>query len=356
MKDLEFPVFKTKSPKGSPKFDLVDPRKRAKYFQFKVGSEIAKIKDHLEHGTFLAIMMGKKGAGKGTYSKLFAEVIGEDKIVHIAVGDVVRAVHKALETPKGKQELIQYLEKNYRGYISVKDGIKAILDRSQKRISVPDELMLALLKRKIDQYQGKALFIDGFPRTLDQVSYSLYFRDLAGYRDDPDFLVLIDIPEAVIDERMKTRVVCPKCQTSRNIKLLLTSELGYDPETKDFYLVCDNPTCQGARLVGKEGDSAGIESVRERLEMDEKLIGQAFDLYGIPKILLRNAVPVDEAKKMADDYEITPEYVHHWDKKEKKVVTEEKPWVFKDDQGRDSVSLLAPPVVVSLISQLADLL
>ena len=356
MKSIKFPIFKTKSLTGSPIFNLNDPRERAKYFQFKAGVEIAKLKDYLKTSTFLAIMLGKKAAGKGTYSKLFAEALGTDQTVHIAAGDIVREVDQVLKTGQGKKELVSFLEDNYRGYLSIEAGLKAISERKLDKVSTPDELMLALMKRKIDKHQGKALFIDGFPRTLGQISYSLFFRDLVGYRDDPDFFVLIDIPEKVIDERIKSRVVCPKCRTPRNLKLLPTKTVKYDPKKKAFYLVCDNPACRKVRMVGKEGDELGIGLIKKRLEVDEKLIEQAFGLYGIPKILLRNAVPVNQAEKLVDDYEITPEYVYAWDEEKKKVKITEKPWVFKDDRGIDSVSLLAPPVVVSLIKQLADLL
>ncbi len=39
-----------------------------------------------------------------------------------------------------------------------------------------------------------------------------------------------------------------------------------------------------------------------------------------------------------------------------KIKAVEKPWTFKDDQGKESYSLLAPPVVVSLICQLKEAL
>jgi len=356
MKDLEFPIFKTKSPAGSPKFDLSDPTQRADYFQFKAGLEIEKLKKFLKNNTFLAIMLGKKAAGKGTYAKLFAEALSTDRTVLVSVGDVIRKTHQILKTGQGKKELMAFLEKNYRGYLSLEKAVKEVLNRSQAKISIPDELILALLKKEIAAWPGQSLFIDGFPRTLGQVSYSIFFRDLVGYRDDPDFFVLIDIPERVIDERIKSRVVCPKCQTPRNLKLLPTKKVGYDLKKKEFYLLCDNPECGETRMVSKEGDEQGIGLIRERLRNDEQLIKRAFGLYGLNKVLLRNDVPQNQVEEMVDDYEVTPEYVHFWDEKQKKVKTKEKPWVFKNDQGVDSVSLLAPPVVVTLIKQLADYL
>ena len=106
-------------------------------------------------------------------------------------------------------------------------------------------------------------------------------------------------------------------------------------------------------MLAKEGDELGIEPIKARLEKDAELIEQAFSLYGIPKVLLRNSVPVKDAKEFVDDYEITPEYYYEWDKDKKKVLVKEKPWVVLDDEGVESVSLLAQPVVVSLIKQIA---
>lgn len=353
--EKEFPPFKTKVEGVEKDFDLSDPAQRAEYFEAKTGDDIVKLKKYFdEGGTFIAYMLGKKNAGKGTYTKLLSEIFGKDKIGHISVGDVVRSVHKSLETEEGKKELTDYLKRDYRGYISIDEGIDAILNRSQDKVSVPNELMLSLIKREIDKHPRMSLFLDGFPRTLDQISYSLYFRALIDYREDPDIFVNIDIPESVIDTRMKHRVVCPICQAPRNLMLFATKKAGYDKEKDEFYLKCDNTECEkpGTRMGAKEGDNMGIESIRARLEMDDQLAEKVFLLHGVPKILLRNAVPVDRADELVDKYEITPEYNYKYDESTDKVTTFEKSWIVKDDEGVEVYSLLAPPVVVTLIKQL----
>ena len=109
-------------------------------------------------------------------------------------------------------------------------------------------------------------------------------------------------------------------------------------------------------MVSKEGDEFGIEPIKERLKMDERLIEESFSLYGIPKILLRNSVPVDMAKDYVDDFEITPEYIFEQDEKSKEVKMKEESWVFLDDEGVQSFSLLAPPMVISLIKQIVEVL
>jgi len=350
----QFPVFKTKIAGKTQKFNLNKPDEVKKYYEYKAGKEIAKIKEFLNHNTFVAYLLGKKNAGKGTYTKQFISIFGTDKVAHISVGDVVRAVDEEMADPEKKKELVEFLKKNYRGYHSLDAIIKSQEERGTGKPLLPTEYILALLKREINKVGKKALFIDGLPRSLDQVSYSLFFRELIGYRDDPDMFVLIQIPEKVIDERLKYRVVCPKCHTPRNLKLLVTSKAGYDKEQGKFYLLCDNPECNSARMVTKEGDELGIETIRDRLVADGQLIEQAFSLYGIPKVLLRNDVPVSEAEKMVDEYELTPEFVLEY--KNDQVLVSEKPWVVENDEGTLSHSLMPQAVTLSMIKQIADVL
>jgi adenylate kinase family enzyme len=350
---MKFPIFKTK--KRGPKFNLTNPKERQEYFELKVGPEIEKLREYLKENTFVAYLLGKKNSGKGTYSKMFAEVVAPEKIDHFSVGDMVRGIDEELKDEKKKKEFYSFLEKNYRGWLPFEKIISALEQRNTKTL-LPTELILTLVKREIAKREKKTLFIDGFPRDLDQISYSLFFRDLVGYREDPDIFILIDVPESVINERIKWRRICPQCQTSRNLKLLPTSEIGHNQENKEFYLVCDNPKCQGVKMVAKEGDELGIKPIKERLRLDEKLIEQAFSLYGVSKVLLRNSLPIKVTQKFVDDYEITPEYSYQWDSKEKKVKIIEKPWIILDDEGVESYSLLAAPVTVSLIKQMVEVL
>jgi len=352
---MNFSIFKTKTLGVSKKFNLNNPEERKKYFEAKAGKEILALKKYLEKNTFIAYLLGKKNSGKGTYSKMFGEVVGADKVAHLSVGDMIRGIDRELKDKTRKKELYDFLEKNYRGWMPLKDIIMSLEKRSTKNL-LPTELVLTLIKREIARMPKKAIFIDGFPRELDQISYSLFFRDLIDYRQDPDIFVLIDVPTSVIDERIKFRKICPLCQTSRNIKLFPTSKIEYDEKKNKFNLICDNSNCKGAVMVSKEGDEFGTKPIKGRLKLDEKLINMAFNLHGIPKVLLRNALPAKNSKKYVDDYEITPEYVFEWNKEKKEVKITEKPWIIKDDDKVQSVSLIAAPVVLSMVKQLAKAL
>ncbi len=364
MKGVHFPIFNTKTEGVTPPFNLSDPHDRRKYFDAKAGKEIEQLRNYLNKGkTFVAYLLGKKNSGKGTYSKLFMEAVGPsttsgqdgEHVGHISVGDIVRDVHAGLSSPEERKALTDFLAKEYRGFHTLEETIDLIEGRNQSTL-ISTELILALLKYEISKRPRQALFIDGFPRGMDQVNYSLFLKDLLGYREDPDFFVFIDVAEAVIDERIKTRVICPICKTPRSIKLAMTREVGYDDATQSFYLICDNPSCNRARMVPKEGDELGIEPIRARLETDDAIFRQLLTLTGIPKIFLRNSVPVGNAKEYIDDYEATPAYSFELDPVTKAAKVIESPWIITDDDGVSSYSLLPAAVALALVKQTAQVL
>jgi len=348
----EFPIFKTKIENFSKKFNFLDPEEEREYFLAKAGKEIEKLRNFLEKNTFIAYFVGKKNSGKGTYSKMFSQFFPQNYISHFSVGDIVRQAENEIKDPDKRKDLLNFLEKYYRGFSPLEENLKILTNRDPAQL-LSLEFVLALLKRAILREGRKTLFIDGFPRNLDQVSFSLFFRDLIDFRDDPDIFVLVYVPESVIEERIKWRRICPQCQTPRNLKLLPTKTVGFDEEKKEFYLICD--FCQ-KRMIPKEFDDLGLEPIRERLKSDQLMMERILSLHGVPKIFLRNSIPKDIALDYVDDYEITPEYSYEYNFSEKKVIIKEKPWIIKDDEGRESFSLLPQPVVVSFIHQLVKIL
>ncbi len=354
MTNLDFPIIGTKTDGVTQDFDLADPEVRQTYFEAKVGSELDTIKDFLEKNQFIAYFIGKKNSGKGTYSKMLTETLKTDKIVHLSVGDLVREVsgnwaeyEKGPEYPK--------LKALYRGALDFEKAVEYLTSRSTSSL-LPSDFVLALLRVRFESLEGKSVFLDGFPREKDQVGYTLYLKEILGRAQNKDMVILIDIPDSVINERIKYRRICPICNTPRNLKVLATQDVGYDKETEEFFLMCDTPSCNKERMVAKEGDSLGIEPIRERLNKDQSIIEEAYGLYGIDKILLRNSIPVDQAKELFDPYEITPGYDYERVAGSDKVKVVESPWVIQDNQGVDSNSLLPMPVVVGLIKQLSKIL
>ncbi len=351
----EFPIFKTKIDGDTKTFALEDPAQRREYFLHKARPEIEKLREYLKSNTFVAFMMGKKNSGKGTYTKLFMEQIGPDSAVHLSVGDIVRGAHADMEDVAKHDELVDFFQRRYRGPLSVEKIVDVITGRDATTL-LPTEVVLALVEREIGKYPRRALFIDGFPRLMDQVSLALYFRALMGYRDDPDFFVFLNVSNSIIDERIKNRVVCPKCKTPRSPKLLRTKNVGYDEAKKEFYLMCDNPGCDNARMVPKEGDALGIEPIKERLKLDDQIAEMLLGMSGIEKIQLRNSIPVATADHYVDHYELTPSYTYRWDAANKNVIVGEEPWTVPDDTGAESYSLMPSAVVLGLIKRTAQVL
>jgi hypothetical protein len=140
MKGLEFPVVGTKIKGLTKKFNLNSPEGRNEYFKAKAGNEIDKIKKYLEKETFVAYMIGKKNSGKGTYSQIFTEIFGSDKISLISIGDIVRNTSADWENFV-KTDKYKRLKKLYRGYISFDEAVDALLGRSQGAL-LPTEFVL----------------------------------------------------------------------------------------------------------------------------------------------------------------------------------------------------------------------
>ena len=123
----------------------------------KAGQEIKKIKKYLEKNTFIAYLLGKKNSGKGTYAKMFGEVVGEDKIDHFSIGDMIRGIDEELKDEKKKKELVAFLEKNYRGWLPFEKILKSLENRNTK-VLLPTELILALVKREISRREKEKHF------------------------------------------------------------------------------------------------------------------------------------------------------------------------------------------------------
>jgi adenylate kinase family enzyme len=333
-------------------YDLLSPEGRRLYYNAKAGKEIEFLREYLKTNTFVAYLLAPKNAGKGTYTKNLAEALGGDYFYHISVGDVVKDADADYREKGKESEVYKYAEQHYRGYIHLDEAFAALTGRSTANL-VPTEFVLTLVKRVLDKQEKKTVFVDGFPRNLDQISYSLYFRELINYRGDPDIFVLISAPLGILDLRVKYRVVCPTCKTPRNLKVHPTKEAGYDEKTGEYFLICDNPDCPNPqRMIKKEGDELGIEPIKDRMIMDNQLMERARKLYGVPKIEVFNGIHADRALEYVDDYEITKEY--YFEREGDKVVRKEKP-LSVSENGTEFYSLLAPAATIQLIKQLYNL-
>ncbi len=89
-----------------------------------------------------AVLLGPPGAGKGTQATLIQERLG---VPHISTGDLLRSAVER-QTDLGKQA-------------------KAFMDEGRL---VPDELVIGLIRERLQNDAAGGFLLDGFPRNLAQ--------------------------------------------------------------------------------------------------------------------------------------------------------------------------------------------
>jgi len=135
-------------------------------------------------GSVRLVLLGPPGAGKGTQAKFLQERF---KACQISTGDILRKA-MAEKTPLG-QEAAQYVHSG---------------------ALVPDAVIVNLVAERLKEKDCEPGFIlDGFPRTIPQAES---LDGILQKRGRPLNCVLsVQVPEAVIVERLAGRRTCKKC-------------------------------------------------------------------------------------------------------------------------------------------------
>ncbi|WP_025270560.1 adenylate kinase [Hippea sp. KM1] len=176
----------------------------------------------------ILILLGAPGVGKGTQGVLISKEYG---IPQISTGDILRKEVKE-ETELGKKA-------------------KVYMDKGEL---VPDDVIIGMMENRIKEDDCKNGFIlDGFPRTVAQAE--AFDEMLKKNNLQLDRVLLIDVPEEEIIDRLTGRRVCPSCGAVYHIK--------NNPPKKDN--ICDQ--C-GSKLIQRDDDTE--EVVKNRLEVYKK--------------------------------------------------------------------------------------
>lgn len=164
------------------------------------------------------IIMGVQGCGKGTQAKLLCT---DFSLIHISVGDIFRW-HVQNRTKLAAR-------------------IRRIVSAGEL---VPDQVVEEVVKARLDLHDWNFGFIlDGFPRNRHQAEFFLESYDI-------DAVVLIDVPDQLVMDRILNRRLCSKCGLDYNL-------IYHRPSEPD---ICD--VCGGA-LIARADDT--LEAIQGRL-------------------------------------------------------------------------------------------
>ncbi|HEX3083908.1 MAG TPA: nucleoside monophosphate kinase [Pyrinomonadaceae bacterium] len=178
----------------------------------------------------IIVLMGAPGAGKGTQARLIQERLG---LPQISTGDMLRAL-----------------------------ATEDIHSTQAAGMLISDDVVIEMVKKRTAQDDCRNGYVlDGFPRTAVQAEK---LEELAASQRHPLTAILIDVPAAVLDQRLTGRRNCPVCGETYNIY--------FKPPKADN--TCDRHDVQ---LQQRPDDS--LDKVHVRLDTYQKQTAPVLDYY-----------------------------------------------------------------------------
>jgi adenylate kinase len=202
---------------------------RAAYF----GIGTAASKGRANPSQKFLVLFGAPGVGKGTYAGLLAKDLQFNKI---STGDEIRKIIKGGDTGGMDKALV--------------DEIRNIVN-SGKLVS--DDIVLNILQEKLrEPASQKGVILDGFPRTLSQLSkYSEKFP--------VDLVVNVELRDDILLEKLLARRTCIGCGNSYNVCSIHRDGYEMEPLLPKKEGECDK--C-GSKLVIRDDDTETVITSR----------------------------------------------------------------------------------------------
>ncbi len=189
------------------------------------------------------VMMGAPGSGKGTQSAILSEKLG---INSFSMGDILRGV------AKGTSEEAKL--------------VKSLIDKGNM---VPDKLAVRLMEEELFKPENERGYIlDGFPRELSQaeaLNEALNSEKYAQYHMNIDLVLLLQVPDDYVIDRIIGRYQCAQCKTLYHEKF----------KHPHVYGICD--VCGGKEFTRRADDT--YETVVSRLRTFRRVTAPVIPYY-----------------------------------------------------------------------------
>jgi len=204
----------------------------------------------------IVILLGAPGCGKGTMAGRLSA--SNPAFRHVSSGDLLREAVKR----------------------QTANGIQA--DTFMKRGElVPDALIAQMMDDYMDGLPSDCtLLLDGFPRTAVQAE--MLEKIIAASHTTLRTVILLEVPDAILIDRIAGRRVCPKCGAGYHIVTIPSKVAG----------ICD--VC-GTELVIRKDDN--LETVKHRLDVYQSQTMPLIAWYegrGLLKRITAHGIPIND--------------------------------------------------------------
>jgi adenylate kinase len=188
------------------------------------------------------LVLGAPGSGKGTYSRGLSEIL---KIPHISSGELLRSLRDDAEVGK------------------------TIREYQDKGLVVPDEIVMPLLEKRLNQDDCKNGFI------LDGITYNINQAEMLEKITDIELVINLVLPDEILIKKNLGRRTCKKCGSS-SYNLVEINEGGINmpallPKKEG---ICDK--CGGPLFIRSDDTE---EVMRERLRVYWERIKPVLKFY-----------------------------------------------------------------------------
>ena len=124
------------------------------------------------------VLLGPPGCGKGTQSKLLVE---KNNFIQLSTGDLLRSEISNSNSDLGKK-------------------VKDLMESGEL---VPDDIVIDIIVKKVEEHKSENLVFDGFPRNLKQAK--VLDSSLDNVSIKLDHAIFFEIDFKILEERINTR-------------------------------------------------------------------------------------------------------------------------------------------------------